>query len=169
MGITRASIRTPAAGIWGRNSRGWTSLKAHQGIAGSGPSSFTWQLLQIGICWLPQGDGGLAAAAAVPLGQAAGSLLHRPLGTLHLCFSHETSSSVTIGVNLFVPGMGLGLGCASWCVAGRQRVWGRLRALEPAPSTPASQVTLGESVDAERMGGESRGIGGEGYGNPWDW
>ena len=88
---------------------------------------------------------------------------------LHLCFSHEASSSVTIGVNLFVRGMGLGRGCASWCVAGRQRVWGQLRALEPAPSTPASQVTLGESVDAERMGGESRGIGGEGYGNPWDW
>ena len=53
-GISRASIRTPAVGTWPRSSRGWTSLKAHQGVLGSGLSSFFWQLPQIEICCPPQ-------------------------------------------------------------------------------------------------------------------
>ena len=47
MGISQASIRTPAAGIWCWISRGWTSLKAHQGVVAFGPSSFACQAWQI--------------------------------------------------------------------------------------------------------------------------
>ena len=34
-------------------------LKAHQGVGGSGPSSFAWQLPQIGTCSPPQDNSAL--------------------------------------------------------------------------------------------------------------
>ena len=50
-GNSRASIIMPAVGTWGWSSRGWTSLKAHQGVVAFGPSSFAWQMA---TCSLPQ-------------------------------------------------------------------------------------------------------------------
>ena len=55
-GNSRASTRTPAVGTWDWSSRGWTSLNAHQGDVGSGPSSFAWQIAQIATCCPPQGN-----------------------------------------------------------------------------------------------------------------
>ena len=72
---------------------------------------------------------GLAASAAVPLGQAAGSLLLRPIGAFYFGFSHETSSSVTVGFSL--------------CLPGRQQVWLGLPALKPSASGPASHRVTG--------------------------
>ena len=68
-----------AVGAWGWSSLGWTSLNARQGVVASSPSSFAWQLPQIGICWSPHvsiaASGWPQPLAFVPLQN-----VRRPLG-----------------------------------------------------------------------------------------
>ena len=73
--------------------------------------------------------GGLAAIAAAPLGQAAGSLQFRPLGAFHVSVSHENSPPVAFGLNL--------------CLPEHQPVYPGLPALKPSASGPASHRVNG--------------------------
>ena len=73
--------------------------------------------------------GGLAAIAAAPLGQAAGSLQFRPLGAFQVGVSHETSPPVIVGVSL--------------CLHEHQPVCPGLLVLKPSASGPASHRVNG--------------------------